>query len=90
MIWALHGFFPDPDPAVPSSDSSIRAAVICGTARQPDAALNMGLAMCRHVCQKHGETQVYEPLRNLIFGSYNWRIPEAKTPFDWFAGMRKS
>ena len=58
----------------------------CGTAWQPDAALKTGLAMCRHVCQKHGETQVYEPLRNLIFGSYNRRIPEAKTPFDWVCG----
>ena len=67
-------------------DSGIRAAVICGTAWQPDAALKTGLAMCRHVCQKHGETQVYEPLRNLIFGSYNRRIPEAKTPFDWVCG----
>lgn len=53
-------------------------------------ALKTGLAMCRHVCQKHGETQVYEPLRNLIFGSYNRRIPEAKHPLTGFAGMRKS
>ena len=29
-------------------DSGIRAAVICGTAWQPEAALRAGLAMCRH------------------------------------------
>ena len=70
-------------------DSGIRAAVICGTAWQPDAALRAGLAMCRHVCQKGGETQACESLRNVIFGSYNRRIPDAQTPFDWVCGDRQ-
>lgn len=67
-------------------DSGIQAAVICGTGWQPGPVLKAGLAMCRRVCQKEGETHVSAPLRNLIFGSYNKRVADPQTPFDWVCG----
>lgn len=62
------------------------AAVICGTAWQPAPLLKAGLAMCRSVCRSAGETRPSPALRNLIFGSYNKRISNPRTPFDWVCG----
>lgn len=69
-------------------DSGIRAAVICGTSWQPAPVLRAGLAMCRLACQKEGETHTSDSLRELIFGSYNKRVEDPQTPFDWICSDR--
>ena len=69
-------------------DSGIRAAVICGTGWQPAPVLRAGLAMCRLACQKEGETHTSDSLRELIFGSYNKRVEDPQTPFDWICSDR--
>lgn len=68
-------------------DSGICCAVICGTAWQPGPMLRVGLALCRRVCKTAGEAAVSPALRNLIFGGYNRKVENPRTPFDWVCGV---
>lgn len=67
-------------------DSGISAAVICGTGWQPRALLAAGIAISDAVCKAKGESTPSDALQNLVFSSYNKRVPQPKTPFDWVCG----
>lgn len=64
-------------------DCGLQAAIICGTGWQPASLLRLGLLLCRHECKRLGETARSPRLQKLIFGSYNRKVPNPQTPFDW-------
>lgn len=64
-------------------DSGIAAAVICGTGWQPSAALPLLIKVVEGICGKTGEENPSEQLQGMVFGGYNKRIPEPRTPCDW-------
>ncbi len=64
-------------------DSGIAACVICGTAWQPKPVLVAGATAARIVCKLHDETVPSPGLHNMAFGSYNARIENKRTDFDW-------
>ena len=64
-------------------DSGIAAAIICGTGWQPRLALPLVIRAVEGVCKKQGEDRPSEFLQKLIFGGYNGRIQNPRTPYDW-------
>jgi len=64
-------------------DSGITAAIICGTGWQPRFALPALIKVVEGICKKTGEENPSAMLQNMIFGSYNKRIPNPRTPTDW-------
>lgn len=64
-------------------DSGISAAVICGTGWQPTFALPALIKVVEGICRKNGEETPNEQLDNMIFGGYNKRIENVRTPKDW-------
>ena len=61
----------------------VAAAVICGTGWQPAPVLAAGLALCGLEKLRLGETGRSKLLANLMFGAYNRKFPDARTPNDW-------
>lgn len=61
----------------------IHGAVICGTGWMPGAILRAGKLAGSAVCALRGERKPSEALQGIAFGSYNKRIPEVRTPYDW-------
>ena len=64
-------------------DSGIAAAIICGTGWQPKAALPLLIRAVEGICKKTGEKNPSEKLQNMVFGGYNKRIANPRTPCDW-------
>lgn len=63
--------------------TGIQGAIICGTGSQPGALVKM----CKMVAAVQGaflgQKHIAKFIDKMAFGSYNKRIPEAKTAFDW-------
>ena len=70
-------------------DSGIAAAVICGTGWQPTFALPALIKVLDGICKKNGDQTPNEKLDDMIFGGYNKRIPDARTPKDWLTRDEK-
>lgn len=66
-------------------DSGISSAIICGTCWQPRAVLPAVVTMCSSVASYSGEENPNENLQNLVFGGYNKRISNPRTPSDWLS-----
>lgn len=64
-------------------DSGISAAVICGTGWQPAFALPVLIKVVEGMCKKNGEQNPDPKLHNMIFGGYNKKIENPRTPTDW-------
>lgn len=64
-------------------DSGIAAAIICGTGWQPRFALPAMIKLMEGICKKTGEEKPSKYLHKLVFGSYNSRIKNARTVYDW-------
>jgi alpha-beta hydrolase superfamily lysophospholipase len=64
-------------------DSGITAAIICGTGWQPAFALPALIKVVEGICKKKGEQTPDAGLHKMIFGSYNKRIENPRTPTDW-------
>ena len=64
-------------------NSGIAGAIICGTGWQPRAALPLLSPVIDGICKKHGESTPVPALHKMIFGSYNNRIKNPRTDFDW-------
>lgn len=64
-------------------DSGISAAIICGTGWQPTFALPVLIKVVEEICKKCGEENPNEQLDNMVFGGFNKRIENARTPKDW-------
>lgn len=64
-------------------DSGIAACIICGTAWQPAALLAAALPLCGAMCRKGGDKKPSEPLKKMMFGSYNNKVEHKRTENDW-------
>ena len=63
--------------------SGITAAILCGTGWQPHFALPALIGVVEGICKTTGEEQPNEQLHKMIFGGYNKRIKNPRTPNDW-------
>lgn len=63
--------------------AGLAGAVLCGTGWMPEPVLKAGLAACELSVRRHGEDYVDEGMRGLIFGGYNAKIENVRTPYDW-------
>ena len=64
-------------------DSGVSAAVICGTAWQPDLAMPALVKIMDLAVKRAGETTPGEKLQNMVFGGYNARVEHPRTEQDW-------
>ena len=64
-------------------DSGIAAAIICGTGWQPKFALPALIKVVEGICRKTGQENPSPALHKMIFGSYNSKIYNPRTPNDW-------
>lgn len=64
------------------NDERIKAAVFCGTSgKNPAAAIAIRLAGI--IAKSKGSKHRSEFINKIAFGSYNSKIKDAETPFDW-------
>lgn len=61
------------------------AAIISGTGQQSPLMVNGGLLMANLLVKKLGARGDGQQLNDIAFGSYNDRISEKKTEFDWLS-----
>ena len=66
-------------------DSGIAAAVLCGTGWLPRAPLPALIQLVEGICRSTGEENPSETLQQMIFGGYNKRIQNPRTPSDWLS-----
>lgn len=64
-------------------DSGITAAVICGTCWLPKAPLPALIKVVEGICKKNGEEVPSQQLQGMVFGGYNKKIENSRTPCDW-------
>ena len=64
-------------------ESGISAAIICGTGWQPTFALPALIKVLEAVCKKNGEETPNQKIHDLVFGGYNKRVENPRTPQDW-------
>lgn len=64
-------------------DCGIAGAIICGTGWQPRLALPALIRVVEGICKKKGERNPDQGLHSMIFGGYNKRIENPRTPNDW-------
>lgn len=64
-------------------DSGIAGCIICGTAWQPAALMAAAAPLCKLVCRNGGDRKPSEPLKKMMFGSYNKRVEHQRTENDW-------
>lgn len=64
-------------------DSGITAAVICGTGWLPKAPMPALIKVVEAICKKTGEEKPNEQLQTMVFGGYNKKIENPRTPYDW-------
>lgn len=70
-------------------DAGLRGAVICGTGWQPRVVLGAGRALCGLEKLRVGAKGHSRLLNKLIFGAYNAKFKDAKTPNDWICSRRE-
>ena len=66
-------------------DSGISGAIICGTGWMSEFVLALGKFTASMVCRLNGEYRPSDFLQKLMFGSYNNRIENPRTVFDWLS-----
>ena len=64
-------------------EADLSGAVICGTAWQPKPVLGAGRALCAIEAKRLGTTAHSKLLTRLIFGAYNVKFKDHRTPNDW-------
>lgn len=65
--------------------TGIQGAVILGTGHMPVPAITCAKGFTRVLKLLTGDMRVSKLLDKIAFGSYNKRIPEPKTEYDWLA-----
>ena len=63
--------------------TGIQGAIICGTGSQPKALVKFCKLITAVQGAFLGQKHAAKMIDKLAFGSYNDRIPDARTPFDW-------
>lgn len=68
-------------------DAGLRGAVICGTGWQPRGMLAFGRTVCALEQARVGEKGTSTLLRTLMFGAYNRKFENTRTPDDWICSV---
>lgn len=68
--------------------TGIQGAIICGTGSMPAPVILSAKAVAKMQKLFVGEKHVSKLLDSLAFGSYNKRIKQHETAFDWLAGNK--
>lgn len=63
--------------------TGIQGAIICGTGSQPKVLVKFCKLITAVQGAFLGQKHIAKMIDKLAFGSYNDRIPDARTPFDW-------
>ncbi len=63
--------------------TGIQGAIVCGTGSQPKALVKVSKAIAALQGIFLGQKHVAKMIDKLAFGSYNKKIPDAKTSVDW-------
>ncbi|MBD5546061.1 MAG: alpha/beta hydrolase [Lachnospiraceae bacterium] len=63
--------------------TGIQGAIVCGTGSQPKALVRGSKMIAALQGVFLGQKHVAKMIDKLAFGSYNKKIPDAKTPVDW-------
>lgn len=69
--------------------TGIEGAIICGTGSKPQALVKLSQAIAAVQGVFLGDAHVAKLIDKLAFGSYNKRITDPKTPFDWLCRDEK-
>lgn len=69
--------------------TGIEGAIICGTGSKPQALVKLSQAIAAVQGVFLGDVHVAKLIDKLAFGSYNKRITDPKTPFDWLCRDEK-
>ena len=70
--------------------NGIKAAVICGTGDQAMGLVNMGLFLVKVTKLFKGEKHVAKFIDKMSFGSYNNRIENKSTDYDWLSRNKEN
>lgn len=68
--------------------AGLRAAVLCGTGWQNPVVLRAGRALCAAERKRVGPKQDSSLLTRLVFGAYNGKFKDARSPNDWICTDR--
>ena len=63
---------------------SVEKVVLCGSGAKVDIA-PLGLMLAKMICTKKKANQKAKFLNSLMFGNFNNKIKNPKTPFDWLS-----
>ena len=63
----------------------LSGAIIMGTGQMPSLILNAALFLTKSQAKKYGWRYRSKFIDNLAFGSYNKKIKNKRTPFDWLS-----
>ena len=69
--------------------TGIEGAIVCGTGSKPQALVKVSQALAAVQGLFFGDAHVAKMIDKLAFGSYNKKIPDAKTSFDWLCRDEK-
>ena len=65
-------------------DDRIKATVFCGTSGKNHAS-SVAITLAGTIAKAKGSKHKSKFIDKLAFGTYNKKIPDAKTPFDWLS-----
>jgi len=65
----------------------IAGAIIMGTGNPSGSMLGVGLGLSRLIGTIKGDTYRSPMIANMVDGTYNRKIEDAKTPFDWISSV---
>lgn len=69
--------------------TGIQGAIVCGTGSQPKLLIKISKLITAVQGLFLGQKHVAKMIDKMAFGSYNKKIPDAKTPFDWLCTDEK-
>ena len=70
-------------------EAGLTACIVCGTGWQPKIALVGGRALCAMECRRLGDKNPSKLLHNIMFGAFNKKVTDPKTPNDWICTRRE-
>lgn len=71
-------------------EMGLRGAIVCGTGWQPTPVLLAGRALCAMEKCRIGDKAHSPLLEKLMFGAYNAKFKDARTPNDWICARRET
>ncbi len=71
--------------AIERQGQAYQGAILCGTQGKLGVSLDAGIWFAKREAKQHGDTFISERLLQLMFGRYNQRYENQRTPFDWLS-----